>query len=210
MIPVAGIDREGDDLLGRVVGHLLDVHAAFRRDDKGDSAGLAVHEGGQVELGLDLRAVLDVETVDLLAGRPGLRRHQGAAEHLARKGLHLVDRLGDAHPALVAGLRLRELALAAPAGVDLRLHHPDRTRQRARCRLGLAGRRDGLAQRDRDAELFQNGLALVFVDVHRSTAPSFRGGPQVRTGVGANADPRTPVIVVVRSGFRFAAPERRA
>jgi hypothetical protein len=33
-----GIDGEGVDLLGRVVGDLLDVHAAFGRDDEGDAA----------------------------------------------------------------------------------------------------------------------------------------------------------------------------
>ena len=29
------IDREGVDLVGRIVGDLLDVHAAFGRDDEG-------------------------------------------------------------------------------------------------------------------------------------------------------------------------------
>jgi hypothetical protein len=39
MTPGRRIDGEGDDLLGRVVGDLLDVHAAFGRDDEGDAAG---------------------------------------------------------------------------------------------------------------------------------------------------------------------------
>jgi hypothetical protein len=49
MMPVAGIDREGHDLLGRVVRDLLDVHAAFGRGDEGDAAGLAVDQHREIE-----------------------------------------------------------------------------------------------------------------------------------------------------------------
>ena len=63
---------------------------------------------------------------------PGLDRHQRLAQHLLGEGLYLVDRLGEAHAALVAGVRLLEFALAAAAGVDLRLHHPDGAGQRLR------------------------------------------------------------------------------
>ena len=62
------IDREGHDLLGRVMGDLLDVHAAFGRDHEGDARGLAVDQRRQIELLGDVRAVLDIEAVDLLAG----------------------------------------------------------------------------------------------------------------------------------------------
>jgi hypothetical protein len=68
------------------------------------------------------------------AGRPRLDRHQRLAQHLLGKRLHLVDRLGEAHAALVAGVRLLECALAAAAGVDLRLHHPHGAGQRLRGR----------------------------------------------------------------------------
>src|SRR4051794_4094757 len=83
----------------------------------------------EVELGGDVRAVLDIQTVDLLAGRAGLKRDERAAEHLLREGLDLLRRAREANPALVAGLRLLELPLAASAGVDLRLHDPDRAGQ---------------------------------------------------------------------------------
>ena len=86
----------------------------------------AVDQRREVELLGDVGAVLDVEAVDLLAGRAGLDRDQRRAEHLLGEGLHLVDRLGEAHAALVAGRGLLELALAAAAGVDLRLHDPER------------------------------------------------------------------------------------
>ena len=78
------IDREGDDLLRRVVRDLLDVHAAFGRDHEGDARGLAVDQRRQVELAVDGRAFLDVEAVDLLAVRAGLMRDQRRAEHARR------------------------------------------------------------------------------------------------------------------------------
>ncbi len=131
------IDRQRDDLLGRVVRHLLDVHAAFGGGDEGDARGGAVDQRGEIELAGDRGAVLDEQALDHAAGRPGLDRHQRLAQHLLGEGLHLVDGLGEAHAALVAGLRLLELALAAAAGVDLRLHHPDGPRQRLRGLHGL-------------------------------------------------------------------------
>ncbi len=39
MMPVAGSTEMVDDLFGRVVRDLLDVHAAFGRDDEGDARG---------------------------------------------------------------------------------------------------------------------------------------------------------------------------
>ena len=111
------IDRDRDDLVGRVVRDLLDVHAAFGRDHDRDARGLAVEQHRQIELLVDRGAVLDVEPVDDLALRSGLVRHQGRAEDARRFLLHVVDRFHD----------LDAAGLAAAAGVDLRLHHPDRT-----------------------------------------------------------------------------------
>jgi hypothetical protein len=69
--PVAGSMR-GDDLLGRVVGDGLDVHAAFGRDDEGDAADRTVDQERAIELAVDVGAVFDIEAVDLLAGVAGL------------------------------------------------------------------------------------------------------------------------------------------
>jgi hypothetical protein len=68
MTPVAGSTVKVTIFSGVSWATCLDVHAAFGRDDEGDAAGGAVDEHREVELLLDVRAVLDVEAVDLLAG----------------------------------------------------------------------------------------------------------------------------------------------
>src|SRR6185436_13754017 len=102
------------DLVRRVVRDLLDVHAAFGRNYDRDARGLAVDQHREIELLLDRRAVLDVEPVDLLALRAGLRRDESCAEDAGRFLLDVLDRLD----------HLDAARLAAPAGMDLRLHHP--------------------------------------------------------------------------------------
>ena len=161
-----GIDGEGDDLLGRLVRDVLDVHAAFGRDDEGDARGRAIDEHRQVEFLGDVGAFLDVEAVDLLAGRAGLDGHQRRAEHLLDVGDDLVDRLGEAHAALVAGRGFLELALAAATGVDLRLDDPERTAERLGGGFRVLGVENRDAARDGRAELLQDRFGLVFMNVH--------------------------------------------
>ena len=117
-------------------------------------------------------AVLDEQPLDHAPRRPGLDGHQRLAQHLLGGSLDLVDRLGEPHAALVAGVGLLELALAAAAGVDLRLHHPHRARQRLRGLDRLIHRDGGSALRQRHAELTQQLLGLVFVDVHAAPVAS--------------------------------------
>ena len=145
------------DLLGRVVGDLLDVHAAFARAHQRHLLRRAVGEHGDVVLLLDVGAFLDQQAAHLLALRPGLVGDELHAEDLAGELRDL-------------GLRARQLdaaALAAAAGVDLRLHDPDRAAELLR-RLGrLADAERGIAARHRDAEAGEDFLALVFVNLHR-------------------------------------------
>ena len=86
----------------------------------------AVDQRREVELLVDVRAVLEIEAVDLLAGRAGLHGDQRLAEHLLGEGLHLLDRAGEPDAALVARGRLLEPALAAAARMDLALDDPER------------------------------------------------------------------------------------
>ena len=162
-----GIDGEGGDALGMVVRDILDVHAALGRDDEGDAAGLAVDEDRQVELLGDSRAVLDVDAVDLPPGRPGLHRHQRVPEDLPDVLRHLFDGFDDAHAALRASRGLLEGALAASAGMDLRLDHPHRAAELLGSGFRLFRLEHRHAARYRHAELTQHGFGLVFVDVHR-------------------------------------------
>src|SRR4029079_17928405 len=73
---------------------------------------------------------------------------------------------GEPHAALFAGRRFLELAFAAAAGVDLRFHHEQRARELLHSLVGLARREGDHAVRCRDAELAQELLCLVLVDVH--------------------------------------------
>ena len=164
------IDREGHDFLRRLVRDVLDIDAAFGGDHEGYFRGLAVDQDREIELPVDVGAFLDVEAVDLLAVRAGLHRDQRRAQHLFGEFVDLCDRFGDAHPALVAGRGLLELALAAAAGVDLALHHPDRTRKRFGGGIGIRSPQHRHALRDRHAEIVQQRLGLVFVNIHE-TAP---------------------------------------
>ena len=161
------IDRQGLDLLRRVMGHLLDVHAALGRGDDRDAACLAVDQQREVEFLRDVDAVGDVEALDLLALRAGLDGDQRLAEHLLGIGAHFLDRLGEADAALGIGAKLRELALAAAAGVDLRLHDPERPGQLLRGLDRLVDIHCRMARRNRHAELRKQLFGLIFVDVHR-------------------------------------------
>ena len=99
------VDGDGDDLFRRVMRDRLDVHAALGRDDEGDAADRAIDQDRQIELALDVGAVLDVEPVDLLAGRAGLLGDQRVAEHLLGVGDHFGHRLRQPHAALGVGRR---------------------------------------------------------------------------------------------------------
>ena len=78
--------------------------------------------------------------------------------------MHLIERLR----------HLDAAALAAAAGVDLRLHHPNLAAQLARGRVRLRHRKAGTPRGRRDAELAQDLFALILVNIHDD-------GPRART-----------------------------
>ncbi|MEY9168156.1 hypothetical protein ABIE78_006275 [Sinorhizobium fredii] len=161
-----GIDRNGDDLFRRMLGNCLDIHAALGRNHEGNLADGAIDEDREIEFAVDVGAVLDIEAVDLLAGRAGLLGHQRIAEHILGIGNDLVDRFRQPHAALGIGPEFLELALAAAAGMDLALHDVKRSRQLFRGRFGFVGGEDRDTFRDRRAVALQQSLGLIFMDVH--------------------------------------------
>ena len=148
------------------MGHLLDAHPALGGGDHRNPGGLAVHKQGEVEFLGDGGAFLDVEAVDLLALRAGLFGDQNATQHFLGGGLHIVQRLQHPNAALGVGAQALESAFAAPAGVDLRLHDPDRAAQLAGGFDRFGDREGGIPARNRDTELGEDGLGLMLVDVH--------------------------------------------
>ena len=113
-MPEAGSTVKVRTFSGVLGGDLLDVHAALGRADEGDARGDAVDEQREVELARDVGAVLDVDAVDLLAGGAGLLGDEGAAQHLPGLVGGVLDRLGHADAALVAGRGFLELPLPRP------------------------------------------------------------------------------------------------
>jgi hypothetical protein len=168
------VDPHLEDLLGRLLGDLLDVHAALGAGHHHHAAGVAVDEHAEVELAGDAQALLDVHGAHLGALVASLDGDELAAEHPPRgvaRGagatLHHLDAAGDGVFALV------DLALAAAPGVNLGLHHHD-----LRAGLGderLGGGLDGVGGGGRDAAryghavLLEDLLALVLVNLHRVT-----------------------------------------
>ena len=66
------INRNGDDLFRRVMRDAFDIHPTFSGNNESRASGGAIDQDRQVELALNVGAVLDVKTVYLLAGRAGL------------------------------------------------------------------------------------------------------------------------------------------
>ena len=106
--------RDREDLLGRLLGDLLDLHAARARGHHRDAAALAVERETQVQLALDLRARLDIDVLDRQARAPGLLGDQTLTEHRARRGAHRLE----------IARELDAAGLAAAAGMHLSLDDP--------------------------------------------------------------------------------------
>ena len=105
------MDELLEDLLGRLFGDLLDLDAAFLADHQHEPLARAIEDDAEVELALDLQPLLDQHALDDLPRRPGLVGDEVHAEDLLRGAERFVGALDD----------LDAAALAAAAGVDLRL-----------------------------------------------------------------------------------------
>ena len=161
--PRRGVDEDLQDLLGRRVRDFLDVHAAFAAGHDCDLLRGAVGDGRDVVLLLDVGPFLDQQAAHLLAFGAGLVGLELHAEDLAGELLDLVERARE----------LDATALAAAAGMDLRLHHPDRATELLRRLGGFQHAERGVAARHRHTELAQDFLALVLVDLHGRVSRTF-------------------------------------
>jgi hypothetical protein len=120
--PSRGIDRKGHDLVGRIMRDLFDVHPTFGRDNKGHARCLAIDQHREIEFLLDVAAVLDIQAVDLLTCRTGLRGDKRVAEHFPGVCGHFVDGFGKPHTSFRIGRQFFEFAFAAAARMDLGFH----------------------------------------------------------------------------------------
>ncbi len=150
------IDKDLDDLLGGLLGHGFDVHAA----------GLTVHDDvlrrGAVGQDAEIKLLGDIEPLfhqDLAHPATfgaGLVRHQVHADDLTGKGFDFLGGLG----------QLDAAALAPAAGMDLGLDHHGVAPQPAGHFAGFSGRERHPALGDLDVELTEKFFGLVFVDLH--------------------------------------------
>src|SRR5690606_14366580 len=85
------IDAEADDLFGGRGRDLFDIHAAFGRGDEADARAAAINQKREIQLALDVAAVLDIDAVDLLTGLTRLMGDEGAAQHLTGQLFGLLD-----------------------------------------------------------------------------------------------------------------------
>ena len=110
------IDRDLDDLLGMLGRDFLDLHPAFGRGHHHDLRDRAIDDDAQVKLLGDVGAFFDPDFVDFLSVRAGLRSHESLADDFLSGGLDGREIFADFHAA----------RFAAPAGMNLSLHHPNR------------------------------------------------------------------------------------
>jgi hypothetical protein len=148
------------NLLGRFGRHRFDVHAALGARHQAHALGAAVDDHRDVKLFLDVRALLDQEAANLLPRGTCLVRDELHAEDLARLLAHFAERACD----------LDAAALAAAAGMDLRLDDPHLSAERFSRGDGLVDGERRYSTRGRHAEPAKDLLALVFVDFHAGSS----------------------------------------
>ena len=171
-----GVDGDGVNFFRGVVGDILDIHPAFGRGDNRDPAGCAVDEEREVEFLLNVGAVSDVKTVDLLAFGPGLDRYQRVAEHFLGMGFDFLDALGQTHAALGIGAQFLELALATTTSMNLRFHHIKRSGQLLGSGNGFLNAQRGNAFGHGNAEFCEQFFRLIFMDIHGRARPFANAG----------------------------------
>ena len=152
----ARLDIDADDLLGGVRRHLFDVHPARGARHHQGLTGGAIQDEAQVHLAGNCDARFNQHPLHQAARFAGLSRDEGHADHLARKRLGFVPRLGELHAA----------ALAAAARVDLRLDDDRAATKAAGDLAGFDRRERHLSSRHGNPVTREDRFRLVFVYSH--------------------------------------------
>jgi hypothetical protein len=156
--PAAGSTNSLRICSGVLRGDLLDVHAAFADEAMSTTRCVPpVDHHAEVELLAMCSAFLDQQAPHLLPSGPGLMRDELHAEDLAARSCAR-------RPA--TSRELHAAALAAAAGVDLRLHHPDRAAEFFAASTASSTLKHGIPRGVTTPNLPEDLLALVFVDLH--------------------------------------------
>ena len=150
------VDGSLEDLLGSVVGDLLDVHATFGGSHEHDAAAGTIDDGAEVQLLVDVGAGLHQDLADRLAVGVGLVGHQVLAQPL------LGERLG----VLFALHQLHTARFTAAAGVHLSFDDPLAAADLVAGFCGLFGGVYGKALGYRQAVFSEQLLTLIFVEIH--------------------------------------------
>ena len=150
------IDELGDDFFWRAVRHFFNVHAAFAGRDKGNLLAGTVGHDRHVIFFIDVCAVFYIETTHLLTFGASLVGFELHAQNLARQAFDVINGFSHFHAA----------TLAATTRVDLGLHHPDRAAQFLCGFHRFLDRKRWNAAGNGHAELTQDFLALVLVNLH--------------------------------------------
>jgi hypothetical protein len=152
----ARLDVDTHDLFRRLLGDLLDVHAAGSAGHDHRLARGAIEHDAQVQLARHLQTFFDEHAPDDAPFGAGLMRDERHADH---RGRELDGILG-------ALRQLDTAALAAAARVDLRLDDNHGAAQTAGDVVGFSRRGGDFAARHGDAVTRKNGLGLILVDFH--------------------------------------------
>ena len=157
--PQRRIDGHLDDLLGGLLGHFFDFHAALGGGQDGDAAGGAIHQEAQVEFPGDVHGLGEEHRADLAAFGAGLLGDQLHASHGLEQLRGLVGVRGELHAT----------ALAAPAGVDLGLDDAGAA-EALRDHAGLFGVLGHLPIGRGHLVLPKQLFGLIFMDVHAGSS----------------------------------------
>ncbi|MCY1363620.1 hypothetical protein D9M69_503880 [compost metagenome] len=153
-----------EDLLGSLVGDLLDVHATLGGGHEHDTAAGTIYHGAQVQFLGDVGAGFDQDFADRLTIGVSLIGHQALAQPVGGEGLGIFLALDQLHAA----------RFTAAASVDLGLHNPFAATDlfAGFCGFfrGVYGKALGYGQ----AVFSEQLLTLILVEIHACLPSSFR------------------------------------